>query len=102
MAMNGDARGDVDYDAVTAINPNFSKLSSGEMNTLKNYFEVLFTADTGYIQSNADVVPTAHSGENLSAPAGQPVTIPSTANPGDTSTGSTTTDEECTGKGSIQ
>jgi hypothetical protein len=102
MAMNGDDRGDTDYDAVTAINPNFSKLSSGEKATLKNYFEVLFTADTGYIQGNADVVPTAHSGENLSAPAGQPVLIPDTSNPGDPSTGNTTADEECVGKGSIQ
>jgi hypothetical protein len=56
----------------------------------------------GDIKENADVVPVAHSGENLSAPAGQPVTIPSTADPGSPSSGETTADTVLDGKGSIE
>lgn len=53
------------------------------------------------VKATADVVPVAHSGEDLSAPAGQPVTIPSTSIPGSPSTGATTTDTPVDGKGSI-
>lgn len=101
MPMNGNARGDTDYDAIAAENPNMGLLTPAELARMRHLFEVLFSADTGYIQGNADVVPTAHSGENLSAPSGQPVTIPSTASIGAPSTGATTADEECVGKGSI-
>lgn len=57
MALNGNARGDAAYAAVAGANPNFSKLSASEQNTLKSYFETLFTADTTYITTNA-VVPS--------------------------------------------
>lgn len=54
------------------------------------------------ITGHADVVPASHSGENLSAPAGQPLTIPDTSNPHTPSVGTTDSDVEVVGKGSIQ
>lgn len=57
MAMVGTARGDANYNSIAAANPNFDKLSNVEKNVLKNYFEVLFGADTTYIQANAEADP---------------------------------------------
>jgi hypothetical protein len=51
------------------------------------------------IKSNADVVPVAHSGENLSAPSGQPVQTNDAQ--GGTNTGTVTADTPCVGMGSI-
>lgn len=101
MPMVGNNRGDVDYNAIKAANPNWGKFSPSEDAMVKHFFEVLFSADTTYIQGNADVSPAAHTGENLSAPTGQPVTIPVTNNPGMTSVGTVTADTECNGLGSI-
>lgn len=51
------------------------------------------------IKSNADVVAAAHSGESLSAPGGQALSV--TTGPGAGSTGATTADVPVAGKGSI-
>lgn len=109
MAMDGNARGDVDYTAVFAANPNSGKLTPGEANTMKHYFEILFTADTGYITGNADVLPDALSGPNLNNPIGQPLQVPGLGlldgnnNPvtGIAATGTTSAPEDIQGKGSI-
>lgn len=58
MPLSGTARGDAVFSAVSASNPNFSKLSAGEQATLKSYFETLFSADTTYVVANALVTST--------------------------------------------
>lgn len=97
--MNGNARGDVDYDAITSLNPNMSKLSPSEVATLKQAFETLFSADTGYIVGNMDVLPVALSGLPLNAPVGIPVATTGSAS---AQTGATTALQDITGKGSVQ
>lgn len=72
MAMVGNDRGDAVYAAVAAANPNFSKLSSAEMNQLKSYFELIYSADTTYITSNAEADPgtLAFDPSEVVAPSG--------------------------------
>lgn len=57
MAMNGNDRGDAAYNSVAGSNPDFAKLSPAEQNTLKSYFRTIYSADTGYITSNAEADP---------------------------------------------
>lgn len=100
MPMVGNARGDADFDAIAAENPNMDKLSPSETSKMKHLFEVLFSADTSYIQGNADVLPDAHGGTPLSNDAGQPSTG---ADPqGGTVSSVTTAPQEIIGKGKIQ
>lgn len=66
---------------------------------IKILWEGIVTRLYNDIKANADVVPTAHSGENLSSPTGQPIDV--TSGPGSGSSGATTADAEVVGKGSI-
>lgn len=101
MAMNGNNRGDAAYNAIAGSNPDFAKLSPSEQNTLKSYFELLFSADTTYIIGNMDVLPVALSGPALNNPIGQAVNIPSTSAPGLPSVGATSALQTVAGKGSV-
>lgn len=53
MPMVGDVRAAAVYAAVSASNPNFSKLSADEKATLLDGFKAIYGADTTYIQTNA-------------------------------------------------
>ena len=57
MPLNGTARGDANFNAMSAANPNFSKLSPSEQATMKSGFETLYTSDTTYLTTNA-VIPS--------------------------------------------
>lgn len=65
----------------------------------KLLWENIMTMIYNDIKATMDVLPTAHSGENLSSATGQPVEV---ADPDDgTLTGTVTADMECVGKGSV-
>ncbi len=68
---------------------------------LKRFCDACGEAIVQYIQGNADVVPTAHSGEDLSSPTGQAVLIPDTSDPHTPSDGATSEDKTVVGMGSI-
>jgi hypothetical protein len=102
MPMNGNARGDVDYNAITALNPNMGVLSPAEVSKLRHAFEVLFSADTGYIQEYADVLPAGSpntGGLGLESAAAIPGEV--TSGPGSGGTTVTTASEPLIGTGSI-
>lgn len=100
MAMNGSARGEANYNAVAAANPNFDKLDVAEKNTLKGYFETLFGSDTTYITDNMDVLPASLAGESLSASIGIIGTVTSGAGSGGATI--STAPGALEGKGSVQ
>lgn len=101
MAMNGNNMGDEVIAAIQAI-PDFPEQGKTANVIDPRVIRAICSAVVAHIQANADVLPVSHSGEDLSAPTGQLVTIPSTANPGNPSTGETTADKEVVGMGSIQ
>lgn len=107
MAMTPSGRAQSIYNAVQDTSPHWGEFSPTEQSNFLAYLTRIFGSDGAgngdlvYIQGNADVLPTAHSGESLSSATGQTVTIPITAQPGDPSHGATDEDLEIVGKGSI-
>ena len=79
--------------------PDFPQAGQSPIIQDKRVIGAIAAAIIAEITGHADVVPAAHSGEELSAPAGQEVDV--TTGPGAGSTGATTLDTPLTGKGSI-
>lgn len=71
------------------------------LDNLKIIWENIMTRIYDDIKASADIDATAHSGEDLSSATGQTVIIPSTANPGSQSNGTTSQDKKLVGKGRI-
>jgi hypothetical protein len=85
-------------DALVALNP---RITGAARTQLIDYWTVICAQIITYVQQNADVLPAAHTGENLSSPTGQSVLIPSTSSVGDPSSGATDADKELVGMGSV-
>jgi hypothetical protein len=66
---------------------------------LQKFCDACGEAIVTYIQGNADVVSTSHSGEDLSSPTGQQIDV--TTGPGAGSGGATSEDKPVVGMGSI-
>lgn len=69
------------------------------LGNIEQIWQQIMTMIYDDIKLTADIVPLAHSGENLSSPTGQPINV--TTGPGAGSTGATTADQEVVGMGSI-
>lgn len=81
MAMNGNDRAQAIYNAVAANNPNFSKLSPAEKNQLLTNLQVIYGADTTYIQTNAEADPgtlATTATTIIAPPSGGPCSGPGT------------------------
>ncbi len=94
MAMTSAGRRDAIYAAIASANPNFSKLSQSEKDTLKASIGAVWgDGDLPYITANAQVNPGS-----LNNPAGQPVST--TGGPA-AQTGFTTAPEAIAGLGTV-
>lgn len=99
MALVGNDLGDL---IVTALQSVDGSMNADQIAQLRSAWRAVAGAIVTYVQTNADVLPSAHSGPALNNPAGQAVNIPVTSAPGLASTGATSALENIAGKGSIQ
>lgn len=71
MALNANTRTDVLFNALAAANPKIgTDLNQAERDTMRAQLLTLFGADTGYLVSNATILPGS-----MVAPAGATVQV---------------------------
>lgn len=91
--MQGNNRADAIY-AVVSARPGFADLTPQEKLSVQTQLRTLYSADTTYIQTNAEVQPGS-----LISPAGQPV---ATAGGPTNQTGATTAAQALQGLGQVR